>query len=71
MEWYMRSNTTCPKCAGIIKFRGEYYECMDCRTIFLVTDEGMADTELKCVEKATIVTDNENIQQIYEKETQK
>ena len=64
MEWYMRNNTTCPKCAGIIKFKGEYYECMDCRTIFLITDEGMADTELKCVERT-----NENIgQQIYEKE---
>ena len=64
MEWYLRSNTTCPKCAGIIRFRGEYYECMDCRTIYMVTDEGFADSELKCVERT-----NENIgQQIYEKE---
>lgn len=50
MEYLMRDYSVCPICSGMVRYRQDYYECMDCRKVFIAVDEGISDSELTCTE---------------------
>lgn len=48
MTYLMRNNCNCPMCAGAVKQFDLMFYCQDCKTRYLVKEEGLTDGEYVC-----------------------